>query len=121
MSKKYELWRSGDDGNPVKMMDFDDKDSIDTKTIAEGWQKHYESKGHKQLYWLEEVNPNCTVFIHPNQQCIHSVQYAVIFNVLGSRATILVCSEHVNPLVENSLDFEYIPYKEYLNANKDNS
>ena len=44
---RYELWRQDDNGNRVRV------DVFSSEAEAEMARVMYESRGHKQLYWVE--------------------------------------------------------------------
>ena len=45
----WSLWRQDDHGNRFLIKEFSDREE------AEKSMKHYESKGHKQIYWIEPI------------------------------------------------------------------
>ena len=47
-TKTYQIWRQGDDGNPIAI------GNPTTKNDAECWVSELESYPHKQLYWIEK-------------------------------------------------------------------
>lgn len=46
------LYRQDDNGNTVLM------NTYESPRVAEYYQKIYEARGHKQLYWVEKEEPN---------------------------------------------------------------
>lgn len=45
----FQVWRQGDDGNSFKVGD------ATSERDAKCWVQHFESLGHKQLYWYTQV------------------------------------------------------------------